>query len=65
MIEGRAAKRLYALLKEEIDAARAAYARELLRASPFMPDYLHAELIRTLANDDTAGLGEEYPGPLA
>jgi hypothetical protein len=65
VIEGRAAKRLYALLKEEIDAARAAYARELLRASPFMPDYLHAELIRTLANDDTAGLGEEYPGPLA
>jgi len=64
-VEGRAAKRLYALLKEEIDTARVAYAREFLQASPFMPDYLHAELIRTLANEDIAALGEDYPGPLA
>lgn len=63
--EGRTARRLYALLKEEIDAARVGYAREFLQASPFMPDYLHAELIRTLANEDTAVLGEDYPGPLA
>jgi hypothetical protein len=65
VVEGRAAKRLYALLKEEIDTARVAYAREFLQASPFMPDYLHAELIRTLANEDIAALGEDYPGPLA
>lgn len=65
VVEGRAAKRLYALLKEEIDVARVAYAREFLQASPFMPDYLHAELIRTLANEDLAALGEDYPGPLA
>ena len=65
VVEGRAAKRLYALLKEEIDTARLDYAREFLQASPTMPDYLHAELIRTLANEDTAALGEEYPGPLA
>jgi hypothetical protein len=65
VVEGRAARRLYALLKEEIDAARLDYAREFLQASPSMPDYLHAELIRTLANEDTAALGEEYPGPLA
>ncbi len=65
VLAGRAAKRLYAVLREEIDRARAAYAREFLQASPFMPDYLHAELIRTLANEDTAVLGEEYPGPLA
>ena len=65
VVEGRAARRLYALLKEEIDVARIDYAREFLQASPFMPDYLHAELIRTLANEDTAVLGEEYPGPLA
>lgn len=65
VVEGRAAKRLYALLKEEIDTARLDFAREFLQASPSMPDYLHAELIRTLANEDTAALGEEYPGPLA
>jgi len=65
VLEGRAAKRLYGLLKEEIDTARLDFAREFLQASPSMPDYLHAELIRTLANEDTAALGEEYPGPLA
>ena len=65
VVEGRAAKRLYELLKDEIDTARLDYAREFLQASPSMPDYLHAELIRTLANDDTAALGEQYPGPLA
>lgn len=65
VVQGRAARRLYAFLKEEIDAARLDYAREFLQASPLMPDYLHLELIRTLANDDTAVLGEEYPGPLA
>ncbi len=65
VVEGRAARRLYALFKEEIDTARLDYAREFLQASPSMPDYLHAELIRTLANEDTAALGEEYPGPLA
>jgi len=65
VVEGRAAKRLYELLKDEIDTARLDYAREFLQASLAMPDYLHAELLRTLANEDTAALGEEYPGPLA
>jgi hypothetical protein len=65
VIEGRASRRLYALLKEDIDAARVAYAREFLQASPLMPDYLHTELIRTLAHDDIAVLGEDYPGALA
>ena len=65
VVEGRTTRHLYALLKEEIDTARLEYAREFLQASPSMPDYLHAELIRTLANEDTAALGEEYPGALA
>jgi hypothetical protein len=62
---GRTRKRLYAELKEEIDSARAAYDREFLQASVAMPDYLHRELVRTLANEELAALGEEYPGPLA
>ncbi|MGD0199163.1 MAG: hypothetical protein ABSD27_00275 [Bryobacteraceae bacterium] len=62
---GRAAKRLYAELKEDIDSARLAFEREYLSASAAMPDYLHAELVRTLANDDLSALGPDYPGPLA
>jgi hypothetical protein len=62
--DGRAGKNLYGELKEEIDSARAAFEREYLRASDAMPDYLHLELLRTLANEDVSLLGEEYPGPL-
>jgi len=29
-----------------------------------MVDYLHLELLRTLANDDSDLLGKDYPGPL-
>ena len=29
-----------------------------------MVDYLHLELMRTLANDDADLLGKEYPGPM-
>ncbi len=65
VMEARAGRRIYEMLKEEMDSARVAYARQFLQASPFMPDYLHVEFLRTLANDDIAVLGEEYPGPLA
>jgi hypothetical protein len=65
VVEARAGSRIYEMLKEEMDSARVAYARQFLQASPFMPDYLHVEFLRTLANDDIAVLGEEYPGPMA
>jgi len=61
---GRAQRSLYAALREEIDSAREAFRRDFVSASPAMPDYLHVELIRTLANDDAGVLGEDYPGPL-
>jgi hypothetical protein len=61
---GRAGKRLYMELRDEIDSARAAYEREFLPAPPSLPDYLHLELVRTLANEDHAALGDDYPGPL-
>ncbi|HVX65338.1 MAG TPA: hypothetical protein VHA11_01980 [Bryobacteraceae bacterium] len=62
--DGRANGKIYRELKEEIDAARVAYARQFLHASSTMPDYLHREFLRTLANDEIAALGEDYPGPL-
>ena len=65
VLDGRAHKNLYAELKDEIDSARAAYRRDFLRESPSIPDYLHQELLRTLANEEVSALGEDYPGPLA
>jgi hypothetical protein len=61
---GRAAHDLYTSLKEEIDAAREAFRREFLNASDSMVDYLHLELVRTLANDDAEVLGPNYPGAM-
>jgi len=62
---GRTAHDLYTSLKEEIDSAREAFRREFLDASDSMVDYLHLELVGTLANDDAGVLGRDYPGPLA
>jgi hypothetical protein len=62
--EGRQRQDLYAALKPEIDAAREAFRNSYLNACPTMVDYLHLELVRTLANDDARLLGPEYPGPL-
>lgn len=60
---GRAQRDLYSALKHEIDAAREAF-RQFVDASPTMVDYLHRELLRTLAHEDAALLGKDYPGPL-
>jgi hypothetical protein len=60
---GRADRDLYTSLKAEIDSAREGFRREFL-SIPGMVDYLHQELVRTLANDDVQLLGPDYPGPL-
>lgn len=62
--EGREVGNIYAILKEEIDRSRAQFQHEFLRV-PSMIDYLHLEILRTLANDDASLLGPDYPGPLA
>ena len=61
---GRAAHDLYTSLQLEMDSAREAFRREFLNASDSMVDYLHLELVRTLANDDAEVLGKDYPGPM-
>jgi hypothetical protein len=62
---GRAREDLYAALQDTIDEARETFRRDFLMASPTMVDYLHLELLRTLANDNPAWLGANYPGPLS
>jgi hypothetical protein len=62
---GRAARRLYAALRPEIDEARAGFTAEFLTQARGIPDYLHEELVRALAQNDATLLGPEYPGPIA
>lgn len=61
---GRLKADLYPYLKYEIEAAREAFRRDYLSAAPSMVDYLHLELVQTLANNDAALLGKDYPGPM-
>ena len=61
---GRAAHNLYGALKPHIDAARESFQQRFLNNGSQVADYLHAEFVRALANDDATLLGPEYPGPL-
>lgn len=61
---GRAQKHLFDALQAEIELARENFRRQYMTATSTMVDYLHQELVRTLANDDPALLGPTYPGPL-
>lgn len=61
--DGRAKSDLYSALREDIDRLRAEYHKDFA-ATPTMVDYLHLEILRTLAHDDDRLLGASYPGPL-
>ena len=61
---GRAERSLYQALRTEIDGARAAFRASFFVPCPSMLDYLHLELVRTLANDNPELLGGDYPGPI-
>jgi hypothetical protein len=62
---GRAARNVYRALRAEIDAARVTFRASYFVPCPGMPDYLHLELVRTLAHDNPELLGGDYPGPIA
>jgi len=62
--EGTQAANIYGLLRQSIDAARDEYQRSYKSQSPTMVDYLHLEIVRSLAHDDAGLMGLDYPGPL-
>jgi hypothetical protein len=61
---GRAQRDLYGGLEEQIEEARKSFRDEFFAPCPSMVDYLHLEMVHTLANDDAELLGKDYPGPL-
>lgn len=62
---GRAKGDLFAALRSEIEAARQNFRDQFLGACPSMVDYLHVELVHTLARENALLLGPDYPGPMA
>jgi hypothetical protein len=61
---GRRDSNIYLRLKGEIDEARERYMSQFLDGQPHMRDYLHGELVETLAIDNPQLMGPDYPGPL-
>jgi hypothetical protein len=64
VLNGRAARDLYGSLKQKIDEAREAFRERFLGNGNHTADYLHAEILHALANDDVSLMGPGYPGPL-
>ena len=61
---GRANRDLYAALRRRIDDTREVFRKQFFASCPSMVDYLHLEVVRTLAHDDVDLLGKDYPGPM-
>ena len=61
---GRADSNVYRALKTQLDDVRRVYEEQYLKNAPNMTDYLHQEILRTLANGNSELLGPDYPGPL-
>jgi hypothetical protein len=64
VMHARRDKNLYAALQTPLDEARAEFERNFLAGSASMNDYLHEEIVQTLAGGDESALGSDYPGPL-
>lgn len=61
---GAAASDIYSALQHQIDSAREQFLQSFLSKSSTMVDYLHLEILRSLAGDDDRLLGHNYPGPM-
>ena len=61
---GRARHDLYSALRDAIDRAREQFRENFFTPCPTMFDYLHLELVRTLAQENAEILGADYPGPM-
>jgi hypothetical protein len=64
VLAGRAGRNLYDTLRKSIDAARETFRPSFFAPCSSMVDYLHLELVQTLAHDDPDLLGNNYPGPM-
>jgi hypothetical protein len=63
--DGRRNMDLYKRLKSDIDRSRQTYEKRFGKALNKQFDYFHDELVKSLAGNDLAVLGPEYPGPSA
>jgi len=61
---GAAVSDIYSALQHQIDSAREQFLQSFLSKSSTMVDYLHLEILRSLAGDDDRLLGHNYPGPM-
>ncbi len=61
--DGRENRDLYKRLKSDIDRSRLTFEKRFGKGPIKQVDYFHDELVKILAQDDTALLGPEYPGP--
>jgi hypothetical protein len=61
--DGRKNHDLYKRLKSDVDRSRQTFDKRFGKALSKQVDYLHEELVRTLAANDPTALGPEYPGP--
>jgi len=55
---------IYGALRDVIDSARDQFLQTFLAKSPTMVDYLHLEILHSLAHEDDRLLGHIYPGPM-
>jgi hypothetical protein len=63
--EGVMKRDVYNALRQPIDEARDEFRQKFIEASPTIVDYLHLELVRGLAQDQSNLLGPEYPEVMA
>lgn len=61
--EGRKNKDIFKRLKSDIERSRQTYEKRFGKTVALQHDYIHEELIRTLANNDLSLMGSDYPGP--
>jgi hypothetical protein len=63
--DGRKNRDLYKRLKMDIDRSRQTFDKRFGKSLSKEFNYFHDELVKTLAVNDSAVLGPEYPGPSA
>jgi len=63
--DGRKNRDLYKRLKSDIDRSRQTFEKRFGKVLSNQIDYLHDELVKNLAANDSSVLGPEYPGPSA